>query len=464
MAAGEGTRMRSRKAKVLHELAGRPLVHYALDAAVPLKPERTLVIVGHQADAVAALVGDRAECVLQAEQLGTGHAVLQTKRALRGFAGDVVVLNGDVPLIRPSTVRQLVREHRKHSALATVLAVSLDDPTGYGRVISDAEGDVRIVEHVDASDDELLVDDINTGIYCFDSRFLFRALAGLRTDNAQGEYYLTDVLAAASKKSCAHAVVAEDETEGLGINSRVELAEAESILQERLVLEWMTKGVTFVDPATVYLSSETTIGRDTVVGPNVRLEGKTRIGEGCVLHGTSYLNNVTLGADVLIRWGVVATDSKVASKAQLGPYAHLRPEADLGEDVRVGNFVEVKKSKIGPRSKANHLAYIGDATVGRDTNIGAGTITCNYDGYAKHQTLIGDRVQIGSDTQLVAPLQLGSDCYVAAGSTVTTSVKAGSLVFNDKRQRVRGGWVASFRKRNVDAKSKGEKKTAGKRK
>jgi bifunctional UDP-N-acetylglucosamine pyrophosphorylase/glucosamine-1-phosphate N-acetyltransferase len=454
LAAGEGKRMRSGTAKVLHELAGKPLVVHVLDAVTTLRPQRTVVVVGRSAAEVEKCVGSRAECVLQREQLGSGHAALQTKRALEGFAGDVLLLCGDVPLLEGDTLKSFVSKHRRAGAAATVLSMRMDDPTGYGRVIDEGEGRVRIVEHVDANADERDVHEVNTGTYCFDAKFFFRALAGLGRDNAQGEYYLTDLMAAASRSRRAHAVALEDAGEGLGINSRLDLARAEAILQARLALRWLEAGVTFLDPTTVYLSADTRIGRDTVIGPNVRIDGKTQIGEACTIDGSCHLRDSIVEDGAHVLWGVVADRARIGRGARVGPYSHLRPEAELGEEVHIGNFVEVKKAKLGRRSKANHLAYIGDATVGSDVNVGAGTITCNYDGFQKHRTVIGNRVQIGSDTQLVAPIELGDDVYVAAGSTVTRDVEAGALVFNEKPQRVRAGWVEGFRKRSAAAKGK----------
>jgi bifunctional UDP-N-acetylglucosamine pyrophosphorylase/glucosamine-1-phosphate N-acetyltransferase len=447
LAAGEGKRMRSRKAKVLHEIAGKSLVSHVIDAVAKLSPERTIVVVGHQADQVRRQVGEGIVCVMQKQQLGTGHAVLQAKKALAGFDGDVLVLCGDVPLMTTQMVRRLTSLHRRSDAQATVLGMIVESPEGYGRILQQGKGRIRIVEHADASADERIVDEVNTGTYCFDSKFLFSALGRLGKNNAQGEYYLTDVLDAASANARAQTLTLDDETEGMGVNSRGDLAQAEAIFQERLINSWMDRGVTFLDPATAYLGADVRIGSDTTIGPNVRLEGTTVIGSDCVFDGMDYLSNTKVADNVHLRWGVVGNDARVGKGAILGPYAHLRPQADLGPNVHIGNFVEVKKSKIGAGSKANHLAYIGDSTIGKDSNIGAGTITCNYDGFAKHRTVIGDRVQIGSDSQLVAPVTLGNDVFVAAGSTVTTDVPAGSLVFNDKRQKVRGGWVAAFRKR-----------------
>ncbi len=446
--------MRSKRAKVLHEIAGKAMIHHVLDNLERLRPERTIVIVGHQADAVREAVSQRAQCVLQDQQLGTGDAVRRAGKALRGFDGDVLVLCGDVPLLTTTTLRRLLREHRKAGgALATALAMVADDPTGYGRVLQGEDGFLRIVEHGDATAQERLVDEVNTGTYCFEADFLFRALRGLGRQNVQGEYYLTDVLEAASNKAGARCVVLEDDSEGSGVNSRADLARAEALVQERLILHWMDRGVTFLDPTTTYLSSEVRIGMDTVLGPSVRLEGMTTLGRACHVDGVCHLIDTRVADGVHLRWGVVSNGARITSGAIVGPYSHLRPGAVLAEGVHVGNFVEVKNSRIGRRSKANHLAYVGDATVGEDVNIGAGTITCNYDGFSKHRTVIGDRVQIGSDTQLVAPVELAADVYVAAGSTVSRDVEAGALVFNDKRQQVRSGWVAAFRARQRKKKS-----------
>jgi bifunctional UDP-N-acetylglucosamine pyrophosphorylase/glucosamine-1-phosphate N-acetyltransferase len=447
LAAGEGKRMRSATAKVLHPLAGKPLLAHVLSTAAVLNPERTIVVIGRNAGEVKAMVGDRAECVVQEQQLGSGHAALQAHAALAEFTGDLLLLCGDVPLLRASTLESLLAHHRRTGSLATVLTMRVDYPNEYGRVVSDGDGHVRIVEHRDATEAERAICEVNTGTYCFDVKFLFRVLGELGNDNAQGEYYLTDVLEAASRSSSARAVCVDDASEGVGINSRADLARAEDFLRRRLVAHWQEHGVTFIDPATAYLSADCMLGRDTVVGPNVRLDGATSIGEACTLEGNAYLSDTVVEKGARVRWGVVADRARIGPGAIVGPYSHLRPQADLGEDVHIGNFVEVKKSTIGKRSKANHLSYIGDSTVGEDVNVGAGTITCNYDGFAKHRTVIGDRVQIGSDTQLVAPVELGEDSYVAAGSTVTKNVEAGALVFNEKPQKTRSGWVEGFRKR-----------------
>jgi bifunctional UDP-N-acetylglucosamine pyrophosphorylase / glucosamine-1-phosphate N-acetyltransferase len=447
LAAGEGKRMRSSRPKVMHEIAGKPMVEHVVDTAAVLRPARTIVVVGRGADTVRAALGDRAACVVQEPRLGTGHAVAQARSALAGFHGDVLVLCGDVPLLQSATLRRLVARHRRAGANATVLSMIADDPTGYGRIVHGPHAELHIVEHADATEDERTIDEVNTGTYCFDSEFLLRLIGKLGRRNAQKEYYLTDLLAMAAAKGAAACELLRDPDEGLGVNSRADLATVEVALQRRLVATWMERGVTFLDPDSAYLGASIRIARDVVIGPNVVLLGRTRIGEGTRLDGATWLKDTLVDRDVVLRWGVVADGARIARGARVGPYAHLRPNADLGEAVHVGNFVEVKNSKIGAGSKANHLTYIGDAQVGRDANIGAGTITCNYDGFRKHRTVIGDRVQIGSDTQLVAPVSLGADSYVAAGSTVSRDVPAGALVFNDKKQMVRPGWVERFRAR-----------------
>lgn len=453
LAAGEGKRLRSRRPKVMHEVGGKPMVAHVVDLTAALRPERTIVVIGRGADSVRALLEGRATCVVQEPRLGTGHAVAQAKSALVGFRGQVLVLCGDVPLLRAATLRRLVARHRRVGADATVLSMIADDPTGYGRIVRGPGSDLRIVEHVDATHDERAIDEVNSGTYCFDAGFLLRSLGKLGRTNAQKEYYLTDLIAMAAAKGAAACEVLRDPDEGLGVNSRLDLARVELALQRRLVADWMDKGVTFLDPDSAYLGPDVRLAPDVVIGPSVVLLGRTRIGEGARLDGASWLNDTSVDRDAWLRWGVVADDARIARGARVGPYAHLRPGAELGESVHIGNFVEVKNSKIGPFSKANHLTYIGDTDVGRDANIGAGTITCNYDGFRKHRTVIGDRVQIGSDTQLVAPVSLGADSYVAAGSTVNRDVPAGALVFNDKKQMIRPDWVEGFRARARSAAS-----------
>jgi bifunctional UDP-N-acetylglucosamine pyrophosphorylase/glucosamine-1-phosphate N-acetyltransferase len=450
LAAGQGTRMKSAHAKVLHPLGGRALVCHVLAASAPLGAARSVVVVGHQADAVEAVCGGfDVRFALQSEQRGTGHAVRVASDAELGdFSGDVVILYGDVPLLRTATIERLLHRHRERGALLSLLTTVVDAPQGYGRIVRDAAGTVqRIVEERDASAEERLVREVNPGIYCVRSEFLREALAGLAPDNAQGELYLTDVVAAAVRRGGPVVTEPVDPAEVAGINSRAELAALEAALRSEVIARHMAAGVTFLDPATAYVDATVTIGPDTVIGPMVQLRGATDVGRDCRIDGNAFVQDTTLADGVHLRPMVVLAEATIASGAIVGPFAQLRPGAELGEGVHIGNFVEVKKSVIGSGTKANHLAYIGDATIGRDSNIGAGTITCNYDGFAKHRTVIGDRVQIGSDSQLVAPVEIGDDAYVATGTTVRHDVEPGALAFNPKPDQRRAGWVEGFRKR-----------------
>ncbi|MBY0275156.1 bifunctional UDP-N-acetylglucosamine diphosphorylase/glucosamine-1-phosphate N-acetyltransferase GlmU [Candidatus Binatia bacterium] len=455
LAAGQGTRMKSAHAKVLHHLGGKPLVRHVLDACAPLGAARTAVVVGHQADAVeAACDGYGASFALQREQRGTGHAVrIACEASLDGFAGDVVIVYGDVPLLETGTLQRLLRRHREQGALLSLLTTVVDDPFGYGRIVRDADGRLEaIVEERDASVAQKPIREVNPGIYCARSGFLVEALAELVPNNAQGELYLTDIVAAAVRGGGNVCTEPVDPHEVAGINSRAELARLEGILRQTIVARHMAAGVTFLDPATAYVDASVTIGADTVIGPGVHLHGRTTIGRDCTIDGNAYVTDSELADGVHLRPMVVLTEATVGRGAIIGPFAQLRPGAELHEDVHIGNFVEVKKSVIGRGTKANHLAYLGDATIGSASNIGAGTITCNYDGFAKHRTVIGDRVQIGSDSQLVAPVTIGDDAYVATGTTVRHDVEPGALAFNPRPDQRRAGWVEGFRKRQAPKK------------
>jgi bifunctional UDP-N-acetylglucosamine pyrophosphorylase/glucosamine-1-phosphate N-acetyltransferase len=453
LAAGLGTRMRSARAKVLHELAGRPLLHYPLRALRPLAPARIVLVVGHQADLVRSAAAEARmpalETVLQAEQRGTGHAVRCALQALAGFEGDVVVLYGDVPLIRGATLAALVETHRSQHAALTLLTLHCANPTGYGRIVRDGAGRVeRIVEERDASPAERAITEINPGFYCIRSDVLGPLLDRLRPTNAQGELYLTDVvgMAVADGRRVASVAVA-DPAEVAGVNSRSELAQLERRVRASLVERLMAAGVTFEDPATAYLGDEIEIGADTVIGPNVTLRGRTRIGAGCRLDGTNFLVDTIVGDGTHVLFGTVCDGAEIGAGSRIGPFARLRPGTKLGAGVHIGNFVETKKAVVGDGAKANHLTYLGDCEIGPDTNVGAGTITCNYDGFKKSFTRIGARVQIGSDTQLVAPVSVGDDAYLAAGTTVTKDVPAGSLAVSRTPMRVVEGWTARKRKK-----------------
>ncbi len=448
LAAGLGTRMRSDLAKVLHKLDGRPLINHVCHTALALAPRSVHVVIGHQGEDVKkAVLGelddDLAHFVWQREQLGTGHAVNSAREFLADEDSTLLVLSGDVPMIRAETLAALVQQHRGHrgrGAACTVLTVKLDDPTGYGRVVRDEAGFFdRIVEQKDATDDEKQVREINSGIYCFDTRKLFDALSRVGNHNAQGEYYLTDVPSLLRQSGDDVSIYRHDDPfEIEGINNRVQLADMERILCRRVVKKMMLDyGVTFIDPKNSYVSQRATIGRDTVIHPNVIIEGETVVGDGCSIRSGTRISNSKIGNGVEILDNCVITDAEIAAGARIGPFAHLRPAAKIGENAHVGNFVEIKKSELGRGSKANHLTYIGDATIGENTNIGAGTITCNYDGKNKHRTEIGDNVKIGSDTMLVAPVKIGDGSVTGAGSVVTKDVAPNKLVVGAPARAIR---------------------------
>jgi bifunctional UDP-N-acetylglucosamine pyrophosphorylase/glucosamine-1-phosphate N-acetyltransferase len=441
LAAGLGTRMRSRTAKVLHRLGGRPLIAHVCRAATALSPalRDIYVIVGHQADkvedAVRQELGENgASFIMQTEQRGTGDAVMVAREALQSAASTLLILSGDVPLINPQTLGALVHQHRTHrgrGAACTLLSVRLDDPTGYGRVVRDEEGRFeKIVEQKDATSAEKQVKEINAGIYCFETSALFKALERVEPHNAQGEYYLTDVpgiLRADGEDVGVY--LHTDAREVSGINTRAELADFESIIRRRTLRELMLhSGVTFIDPAHTYVSPEAKVGRDCVIYPDVHIEGETTIGDDCEIRSGTRITDSRIGNGVTIKDHCVIVNSQVADNCSVGPFAHMRMNARLEEESAVGNFVEMKKSTLGRKSKAMHLTYLGDASIGERTNIGAGTITCNYDGKDKHQTVIEDEVKIGSDTMLVAPVRVGTGSVTAAGSVVTKDVPPDTLV------------------------------------
>lgn len=455
LAAGQGTRMKSDIPKVLHRLGGTPLFLHALRAAQQLEPSRIAVIVGHGAAAVQqAYSGDDLSWVIQEKQLGTAHAVLCAKPTFLGFTGDILILSGDVPLIHENTLKRLIDQHRGQQAAVTLLTAKLEDPKGYGRIVRDKQQIARIVEEKDASDLQKQIREVNAGIYVAAAPFLFPALSRVSDQNRQREYYLPDIVAIALSEgqTVANRQV-DDAREMMGINTREELARMEKSLQEEINRKWMAQGVTLKDPTTTYIEQGATIGKDTVIGPNTHLCGTTVIGERCRIDGSAYLTDAQLDDEVHLRFSVVLTSCRVANGAIIGPFAHLRPGTDLGRNVHIGNFVEAKEARLGDGTKANHLTYLGDVTIGRDSNIGAGTITCNYDGFQKYKSKIGDRVQVGSDSTLVAPITLGDDVYVATATTVRHDVPDGALVFNDRQERLREGWTEQKR-----MKMKGTKK------
>ncbi len=448
LAAGLGTRMKSATVKVLHRAAGRPIIDYVVDLASQVSEKPPIVVVGYQREVVQKWLGDRARYAVQEEQLGTGHAVLQAAQVL-GKAGGrkILILSGDVPLTRAETLQHLIEEHERSGSALTLLTMRLADPAMYGRIVGDSKGAVtRIVEAKDATQEEKKIDEVNAGIYLFDGDQLFDNLRRLSSHNAQGEYYLTDVLGMLRKSGKrVGAVIVDDPVEALGVNSRAELATVESEIQRRVVEKLMAEGVTFRNPATVVIDSLVTIGPDTVIYPFVTVEGATKIGRGCVLDPGVHLHNVTVGDNVHLKSGTVAEDAIIEEEATVGPYAHLRPGTQLGKHVKVGNFVETKKAVFGDGAKASHLSYIGDAEIGADANIGAGTITCNYDGVNKQKTIIEDGAFIGSDTQLIAPVRIGRGAYVGAGSTITKDVPPDSLALSRVPQKVIEGWATRRR-------------------
>jgi bifunctional UDP-N-acetylglucosamine pyrophosphorylase/glucosamine-1-phosphate N-acetyltransferase len=446
LAAGKGTRMKSRRAKVLHEIGGRPLAWYPVKRALEAGADPVVVVVGHQAEAVeaslaASLAGAPLRFAVQAAQRGTAHAVLAAKAALRGWKGPIAILSGDTPLLRAETLRRVVAARARARAPLAFATMRLDAPRGYGRVVRDAAGrPARIAEEKDATEAERAIDEVNAGLYCADAAFLWKALARVDSSNALGEFYLTDLVAMAARRDGAVAVPV-DPAEASGVNDREELARAARVLLRRRASALMQAGVTIEDPERFDCDEGVEIGRDVVIEPGVRLLGRTRVGGGCRIGAGSILNHAVLAADVTVRPYTVVDESTVATGAILGPFSRLRPGSDIGEGAHVGNFVETKKSRLGKGAKANHLAYVGDAFVGAGANVGAGTITCNYDGEKKHVTRIGDGAFIGSDSILVAPIEIGAGAYVAAGSVVTEPVPAGALALGRARQVTKEGWV-----------------------
>jgi bifunctional UDP-N-acetylglucosamine pyrophosphorylase/glucosamine-1-phosphate N-acetyltransferase len=482
MAAGVGVRMKSKLVKVLHRVAGRPMLLYPLDLAMGLAGEGVTVVVGRQGDEVTAVVEARyaaagsggmrgapvreqgvTACVRppaggppiliarQEAPLGTGHAVRQARetilRARGAGAPRYLILNGDTPLLAEATVRELLARHERSGAAVTVLTAVLDDPSGYGRIVRDGDGRVlRIVEDRDASEAEARIREVNVGTYVVEGAFLFEALDRLEAANAQGEYYLTDVVAQAVARGLrVEALATREPEEGLGINTRRQLARAERVLREQVCARWMDAGVTILDPATTWIGADVAIGPDTVIHPGVTLEGGTVVGEDCELRSHVRIADSRLGNGVAVLDGCVIREAVLEDRTTVGPFAHLRPGTVLRRRAKVGNFVELKQVDLGEGSKANHLSYLGDARIGRDVNIGAGTITCNYDGVRKHVTVIEDGVFVGSDTQLVAPLTVGRNAVVAAGATITADVPADALAIARTPQVNREGWAARHR-------------------
>lgn len=443
LAAGKGTRMKSALPKVLQPIGGQPMLHYPLQAARQAGFDQLTVVVGHQAEKVRQTFADeKIYWVEQTEQLGTGHALLCAAESLAGFSGTLLLLCGDVPLLQAEALQQMQKFHYHEKAAVTVLTAEMSNPTGYGRVIRDGEQVLQIVEEKDATTQQRQVTEINTGTYLFDAEFVFSALKSLKTDNAQGEYYLTDVLAAAvtaGKKT--RAICVSDPTEVMGINDRCQLAEAEAVLRWRVNTELMQSGVSMIDPTTVYVEPTVKIGADTVLHPNVQLRGTTKIGQNCTVESGVVVVDSSVADGVHLKAGSAIEESQIGPDCKIGPMAHLRPGTVLTGNNKIGNFVEIKKSFFGEGSQSSHLTYIGDAEVGRKVNFGCGTITCNYDGTNKHQTTIEDDVFIGSDVQFVAPVRIGRNSLIGAGSTITKDVPPDSLALSRSEQKIIEGWA-----------------------
>jgi bifunctional UDP-N-acetylglucosamine pyrophosphorylase/glucosamine-1-phosphate N-acetyltransferase len=455
LAAGEGKRMRSRRPKVLHPLCGRPLIAYALRVARTVA-DRLVIVVSPGADEVIAVAGEGVTAVEQRERLGTGHAVLQARSAC-GDAGTILVTPSDMPLLTAETFERLVSHHAASGAAVTLVTAVVAEPQGYGRVLRQRGRVTRIVEERDATDDQKRIAEVNTSVYCFDARRLWAALAEVRPENEQGEYYLTDVIGILARAGGRiEAITVQDPAEAVGVNDRRQLAAVTAIQRRRILDRLMESGVTIIDPATTYIEDGVTLGADTIVYPQVFIEGTSVIGSECVVQSGCHVRSSRLGDRVLLRPYCVLTEAVVEDEAQLGPFCHLRPMAVIGAGAHIGTFVEVKKSRIGRGSKAPHLAYIGDAIVGEGVNVGAGAITCNYDGVAKHETRIGDGVFVGTNTTLVAPLTIGEGAYVAAGSTITRDVPPGALVLGRAQQVVKEGWAERKARERAAKHEKGE--------
>ncbi len=444
LAAGKGTRMKSDLVKVLHPLLGVPMLSYPIDLSLNgINSGKTIVVVGYQGEKIRAhFTDEQLTFVDQGDPIGTGHAVLCTEHHLKGFKGRVLILCGDVPLLKRDTVRRFIDAHKGNGSAITVMTAILENPAGYGRIVRIDGGVVRrIVEERDASPPEMAIKEVNAGIYCVDSPFLFEALRQVSADNAQGEYYLTDIVAIANQQGKrAYGFAVEDPTEVMGINTRVDLAKADEILRNELLTQMMLDGVTLIDPKTTYIDKTVRVGRDTTIYPNCSLQGETVIGERCIVEPNSQITDSKISNDVAIKASSVVAESTINEGASIGPFARLRPGTVVKREAKIGNFVEVKKSIIGEGSKANHLTYLGDTTVGRDVNVGAGTITCNYDGKKKHPTVIEDDVFVGSNVELVAPVTVKRGSTIGAGSTITKDVPEDALAISRSKQKTIRGW------------------------
>ncbi|RSL36423.1 bifunctional UDP-N-acetylglucosamine diphosphorylase/glucosamine-1-phosphate N-acetyltransferase GlmU [Enterococcus durans] len=442
LAAGKGTRMKSKLYKVLHPVSGKPMVEHIINRVSETNPDQIITIVGHGADQVKEQLGERSEYALQAEQLGTGHAVLQAASYLEGKEGTTLVISGDTPLLTTETLNNLFEYHQGKNASATILTAQADDPTGYGRIIRDHIGIVeKIVEQKDTTPEEALVQEINTGTYCFDNRALFDALSKVGTDNAQGEYYLTDIIEILKEEgNTVAAYQTDDFDESMGVNDRIALAKANELMRQRINKMHMVNGVSFVDPATTYIDAGVVIGADTIIEAGVQLQGNTVIGNDCFIGAHSRIVDSTIEDHVVVENSVIES-SLVKRHADVGPFAHLRPKAEIGEGAHIGNFVEVKNAQIGKNTKVGHLTYVGDATLGEEINVGCGVVFVNYDGKNKHHTTIGDHSFIGSNANIIAPVEVAKNSSIAAGSTITDDIPECAMAIARARQVNKEGYA-----------------------
>ena len=447
LAAGEGTRMKSRLPKVVHQVCGKLMIEYVIGRLEELNIDQKIVIIGYKGNLVKETLGKKVDYIWQKEQLGTGHALAQCKEALAKFKGDLLVLSGDTPLLTTQALKRLIETHREKNALATILTAILKPPIGYGRVVRHGDGTIRkIVEEEDATIIELANEEVNAGTYCFKKEAIFQALEKIRPENVQEEYYLTDAIEVLTKKGHrVEAYTTDEADEIIGINSRKDLSLATKIMRERILDRLMLNGVTIIDPLTTTIDQEVEIGRDTIIYPFTIVEGKTKIGQDCIIGPAVQIRDSKIANKVEIKNSSVQ-NSIIESEARIGPYAHLRPESRIGKRAKIGNFVEIKKSTIGKESKVSHMAYIGDATLGDDINIGAGTITCNYDGFKKYPTYIEDKVFVGSNTNFIAPVKIGKGAIIGAGSTITEDVPPYALAIARGRQKNIKGWAKKKRK------------------
>lgn len=451
LAAGKGKRMKSEKPKILHKILGVPMIDYVLGCAQKITNSGITVVVGNGEEEVKKRVrGRNISFVTQKQQLGTGHAVKTAVDSISGFEGDFLILNGDLPAIQPATIRDFIKKHKKSGSDCSLISAILDRPHGYGRVIRNEEGKpVRIVEENDANSDEKKINEINTGVYLIKSTFLKRNITKLGTRNKQKEYYLPELInIAAESGKISFAYNVGDSEEIHGVNNRKELFKLGKILQERINNAHMDRGVTIIDPSKTFISPDVKIGKDTIVFPDTYIYGHTKIGSKCEIGPSSYISSSEIGNKSLIRFSTYLDNVVIRNNVTVGPFAHLRPDSAIMDDAKIGNFVEIKKSKIGKGSKVPHLSYIGDATLGKKVNIGAGSITCNYDGKNKNQTIIEDGAFIGSDTMMVAPVRIGKYSTTAAGSTITRDVERGSLAIARSKQKEISNWYKREQKKD----------------